>query len=178
MLTKQDIANLFKGWKRLFRTKMKDTDWDIETLLIWHVALNDLSMTNTEFENAMRKSLTLTWPPTAPANFLELARADVVSNYLDVRQAYIDAANFNYADDIVYETARRVGFASLRSDVEYRTYPIWIKTYRDVCIAHSRGENFPVNLSHQIEHKTSPVAIENAITDESIAKLRAIVAGE
>lgn len=177
-LTKVNIASLFKGWKKLFRSKMKDEDWEIDTITVWHIALNDLQITPHEFMLAKRKSLSLQWPPTAPADFLALARLNSLANYPDMRQAYLDAANQRTDCPIAYETARRVGFSQMRHGYEYITYPIWQKHYAEVCTEHSRGIEFKNPQVLQIEDSNAPAAIDELTSDEWIANIRAILAGD
>lgn len=176
-LTKRDIADLFKGWKRLFRTKMADEDWDIETVTVWLIALSDLEITPSEFELAKRKTISLQWPPTAPADFLELARGAIVDNYPDMRQAYLDAANQRTDCPIAYETARRVGFSQMREGYEYITYPLWQKHYQEVCNAHSQGAEFKKPQALQIANETAPVACDSAVSSDYLNNIRAILAG-
>lgn len=177
-LTKSDIASLFKGWKRLFRTKMKDEDWDIETVTVWYIALNDLAITPDEFMTAKRKTLSMTWPPTAPGDFLELARGAIADNYPDMRQAYLDAANQRTDCPIAYETARRVGFGQMREGYEYITYPLWQKHYQEVIQAHSQGAEFKKPQVLQIASESASAAISSPVSSEYLANIKALLAGD
>ena len=38
LVTKTVIASLFSGWKKIFKSKMKDEDWLADTVSIWFVA--------------------------------------------------------------------------------------------------------------------------------------------
>lgn len=175
-LTKRNIADLFKGWKRLFRSKMKDEDWDIESVNVWHMVLNDLEITANEFMAAKRKSLGLSWPPTAPADFLALGRAEIASNYPDVRTAYIDAANHRWDEDgILYEAARLVGLSAMREQEERYTYPMFQKHYKDVITTHSQGAVYKVMQVPQIEVKKPLVACDSKTADEYLRKIRELL---
>ena len=177
-ITKQEIASLFNGWKRLFRSKMKDEDWDTDTVIVWHIALNDLVITPDEFMTAKRKSLALQWPPTAPADFLELGRKAVMDNYPDVRQAYVDQANFKTDCPIAYETARRVGFSAMREQPEHITYPVWQKHYQAVCIEHRDGAEFKKVQVLRIDNAKPQAAVESQVSDKYLNEIRAILAGD
>lgn len=177
-LTKSDIASLFKGWKKLFRSKMKDEDWDIETVTVWHIALNDLAITPDEFMTAKRKSLGLQWPPTAPADFLELGRKAVTNNYPNVRQAYIDQANFKTSCPIAYETAKRVGFSVMREQPEHKTYPQWQKHYEAVCIEHSQGKEFKSVQVPRIENTKPLAAVDSHANAKYLSDIKALLAGD
>lgn len=157
---------------------MKDEDWELDTITVWYIALNDLQITPDEFMTAKRKTLSMTWPPTAPADFLELARGKVTDSYPDMRQAYIDQANLKGDCPIAYETARRVGFSVMRERPEHITYPLWRKHYTEVCKAHSEGETFNKPQVPQIAYKTPANAADDATAAKMLADIRAILAGD
>ena len=71
---------------------MRDEDWMPDSAEIWAIALTDLRITGKELAVAQRKSMSLEWPPTSPADFLALGRTDTDSNYPDMKQAYLAAA--------------------------------------------------------------------------------------
>lgn len=175
-LTNADIVQLLKLWKRLFGTKMNESNWDFDTVTIWTIALNDLQMTPIEFETAQRKSLTLSWPPTAPADFLELGRGSIADNYPDMHKAYIDAAHHRWDEDgILYETAKRVGLAAMRELAEVKTYPQWQKHYPDVCKLHSQGLLAKPAPVKAIEQKSSKPCSQD-VADYYLNKIRALLA--
>ncbi len=136
---------------------MKDEDWDLDTVTVWHIALNDLGITADEFHSAKRKSLGLQWPPTAPADFLALGRTEVASNYPDMKQAYLAAANGDYKHEVALETAKRVGSWELKTQPESVSYKSWQKHYPEVCEEHSQGADFKVPETHRVEHSHAPV---------------------
>ena len=127
------IEVTFTTWKRLFRTKMRDEDWMPDTAEIWAIALTDLRITGKELAVAQRKSMSLEWPPTAPADFLALGRTDAASNYPDMRQAYLQAANGDYKHEVALETAKRVGSWELKTQSESISYKSWQQHYPVVC---------------------------------------------
>ena len=99
-----------------------------DTVSIWFVALNDLEVTEAEFAQAKRKSLSLEWPPTAPFDFLKLSRQGVKSSeYPDTRKAYEHAVDYsgrlfddrtNWLHVVIHETAYRIGFTKLAINPE------------------------------------------------------------
>ena len=123
------IEVTFTTWKRLFRTKMRDEDWMPDTAEIWAIALTDLRITGKELAVAQRKSMSLEWPPTAPADFLALGRTETASNYPDMKQAYLAAANGDYKHEVALETAKRVGSWELNTQPESVSYKSWQKHY-------------------------------------------------
>lgn len=174
-LTNNDVIQLLKLWKTLFGSKLKSSEWDINTVKVWTIALNDLQITPEEFATAQRKSLTLSWPPTAPADFLELGRGKPTDNYPDMRQAYLDQANLRTDCPIAYETARRVGFSTMREQPERVSYPLWQKHYKDVCIEHTGGKEFTKPQAQQIEYKTASEPASEAVASEMLANIRALL---
>ena len=177
-LTNSDVIQLLKLWKTLFGSKLKSNEWDINTVKVWTIALNDLQITPEEFATAQRKSLTLSWPPTAPADFLELGRGKIADNYPEVRQAYIDQANRKTECPIAYETARRVGFSAMREQPEHKTYPVWQKHYEQVCIEHRGGAEFKKVQVLQIENTEPQAACDDHVSSEYLANLKAILTGD
>ena len=143
---------------------MKDEDWMLDTVEVWAIALTDLKITRTELFTAQRKSMSLEWPPTAPADFLALGRTETASNYPDMREQYKAAANNIFNSAVTYETTKRVGFWELKTQPESISYKSWQKHYPEVCKEHSEGKDFKVPETHQVayEHtalqETSPMA--------------------
>lgn len=157
---------------------MKADDWGKHRIDIWAVALSDLQITGKEFAIARRRSFALKWPPTAPADFLELGRGKIADNYPEVRQAYIDQANRKTECPIAYETARRIGFGFIREQPEAVSYPMWQKIYKEVCIEHSQGREFTKPQVPQIEVKKPTEAADEAIAAEYLRNIRALLAGD
>lgn len=151
------IEQTFTTWKRLFRSKMKDEDWMLDTVEVWAIALTDLKITRTELFAAQRKSMSLEWPPTAPADFLALGRTETASNYPDMKQAYLAAANGDYKHEVTLETAKRVGTWELKTQPESVSYKSWQKHYVEVCEEHSKGADVKVPQTHRVEHSHAPV---------------------
>lgn len=136
---------------------MRDEDWMPDTAEIWAIALTDLRITGKELAVAQRKSMSLEWPPTAPADFLALGRTDQASNYPDMKQAYLAAANGDYKHEVALETAKRVGSWELKTQPESVSYKSWQKHYVEVCEEHSQGADFKVPETHRVEHSHAPV---------------------
>lgn len=142
---------------------MKDEDWMFDTVEIWAIALTDLRITGKELATAQRKSMALDWPPTAPADFLALARTDTTANYPDTRAAYRDAAHNRYPHAVIYETARRVGFWELKTKSEAVTYKSWQQHYPQVCREHSEGNDFALPVEQQLEYSHTPLKADSPV---------------
>ena len=164
-LEKENIASLFKGWKKLFRSKMKDEDWDLDTVTVWHIALNDLGITADEFHLAKRKSLGLQWPPTAPADFLALGRTDQAGEYPAAQSAFTTACQNcgmrgdvkrDWKHEVIYETANRIGWGVLASATDYY-FKTFQEIYEQVVSEHKSGASFKVPETHRVEHSHAPV---------------------
>lgn len=154
---------------------MKDEDWMLDTVEVWAIALTDLKITRTELFTAQRKSMSLEWPPTAPADFLALGRTETASNYPDMKQAYLAAANGDYKHEVALETAKRVGSWELKTQPESISYKSWQKHYPEVCEEHSQGADFKVPETHRVEHSHAPVQAGSEADkriSEKLAELR------
>jgi len=154
---------------------MRDEDWMPDTAEIWAIALTDLRITGKELAVAQRKSMSLEWPPTAPADFLALGRTETASNYPDMKQAYLAAANGDYKHEVALETAKRVGSWELKTQPESVSYKSWQKHYPEVCEEHSNGADFKVPETHRVEHSHAPVQAGSEADkriSEKLAELR------
>lgn len=110
------VDALFEKWNKHFSSKLKDRQvLDLDTARLWAAALVMLKATNEEIDLAFAVSITKLWPPTTPADFLELIRSEVVSEYPNSDTAYIAAANGNYLHAVCHETAMRIGTFELRT---------------------------------------------------------------
>ena len=182
-ISREQIASLFAGWKKIFARKMNDDDWQGDTVQVWYIALNDMGMTLDQFNLAKRKSLTLKWPCTAPADFVELAHSELANQFPDMRQAYIEAAHGRYPHAAIYETANRVGMWELRNHAESVTWPMWKQVYPKVCQEMIDGATFTMPVSQQIEVKAGPEktpeqkVADQAKIDEYFEKIKALLAG-
>lgn len=146
-----------------------------DTAEIWAIALTDLRITGKELAVAQRKSMSLEWPPTAPADFLALGRTEAASNYPDMKQAYLAAANGDYKHEVALETAKRVGSWELKTQPESVSYKSWQKHYVEVCEEHSNGASFKVPETHRVEHSHAPVQAGSEADkriSEKLAELR------
>ena len=130
----------------------------LDTVEVWAIALTDLQITRSELVTAQRKSMSLEWPPTAPADFLVLGRTETASNYPDMRDAYKRAANLQYKKhEVIYETAKRVGFWEMKTQPESVSYKSWQQHYPKVCEEHASGAQFSVPVSHQVQYEHTAV---------------------
>ena len=163
------IAEMFVCWKRYFRNKIKDEDWGVDVVFDWAEILTELRITKAEFEtakNAVR--LAGGWPPNHPADFLELARADKQSEYLDTQTAFETACKCagmrgdverDWMHPTVLETANRIGWGKLASAgngfIKY-----FATVYEQVIIEHKNGANFEIPKTHRIE-APKPACLDN-----------------
>lgn len=172
------IAEMFTRWTVRYGNKMKAQDWGIDTVNDWAEVLTDLQITPMEFKEAKRKAGLEKWMISHPVEFLELARGKATDSYPDVRQAYIDQANFKTDCPIAYETARRVGFSAMREQPEHKTYPLWQKHYEQVCIEHRGGQTFNKPQVLRIENKSAPAATPSPASSEYLANIKSLLAGD
>lgn len=164
---------------------MKDEDWDLDTVTVWHIALNDLGITADEFHAAKRKSLGLQWPPTAPADFLALGRTEVSSPYPTANDAFtIACQNCGMKGDIerdwkhavVYETANRIGWGKLASATDY-FFKTFKQVYEQVVSEHKAGKTFVIPQSHRLANVHQPVEVGSEADkkiSEQLAQLRRV----
>ena len=183
LISKQQIASLFKGWKRLFVKKMNDDDWQSDTVTVWYIALNDLGMTQSEFEISKRKSLGMQWACTAPADFLALARQGVKSKYPDSYTAFKFACENEgktadikkpYDHAVIYETVKRIGSFSLKQ-ADDKFFSTWDRTYQAVIAEYEQGADFTIPQSNRVEHKH--FAADDNVAKDHLAKIKAMLAG-
>lgn len=155
------------------KTRGEDFDWSFEMVLIWARYLTKKAITKAEFELAEEKSFDGDWMPNNAKEFLALARNSTVNNYPDIHQAYRDAANCNYSShEVLYETARRVGFYDIRTKSESITYKRWQAHYPVVCSEHEQGMVFTLPVGQQIEQKPhEPVKLGSEADKQITAKL-------
>ena len=167
---------MFVSWKRLFKNKIKDEDWGIDTVFDWAEILTELQITKAEFGKAERAvKLSGGWPPSHPADFLKLGRTDTAGSYPDMRQEYLAAAQGNYKHEVTLETAKRVGTWELKTQPESVSYKAWQKHYVEVCEEHSKGADFKVPQTHRVEHSHEPVQAGSEADkriSEKLAELR------
>lgn len=147
----------------------------LDTVEVWAIALTDLQITKKELVTAQRKSMSLEWPPTAPADFLALGRTETASNYPDMRTEYLAAANGDYKHEVTLETAKRVGTWELKTQPESISFKAWQKHYPQVCEEHSEGADFKVPETHQVAYEHTPVQAGSEADkriSEKLAELR------
>ena len=132
------VDELFKNWKLHFGSKLKERqELDLQTARLWSIALALLEVTEIEFEIAFTQSLIQKWPPTAPADFVALARLEASSHFPDSYTAYISAANNSYIHPVCHATAVRVGLWQMRNADEYVSKKLWNEIYPLVCAEYS-----------------------------------------
>ena len=159
------VIDLFEDWKRMFGNKLQDRQHlDLRTAELWALALRNERLTLAEFKQAAALSLSLKWPPTSAADFVALIRTE--SEYPETYKAYKQAANQDYSHEVIYESAKRVGFWEIRSQAESVTYKRWQKVYPEVCEEHRKGAVFKLPESHQIEHKHIPASPDSSVMQE------------
>ncbi len=166
---------------------MKDEDWDLDTVTVWHIALNDLGITADEFHSAKRKSLGLQWPPTAPADFLALGRTETSSPYPTANDAFTTACQNcgmkgdierDWKHEVVYETANRIGWGKLASATEY-FFKTFKQAYEQVVSEHKAGKTFVIPQSHRLANVHQPVEVGSEADkkiSEQLAQLRRVSA--
>ena len=170
------IGAMFTTWKALFKSKMKEHEWGLETVDIWTMALTEMNITPDEFAMAHKKSLSLEWQPTTPADFIKLARFGGVDEFPDMQKAYFDGANKKYDHEVVYEACRRVGFLNMHEGLERETYPKWREIYPQVCEEHRQGARFTVPETNQLGYKHTPA--NHDVANDHLAKIKAMLAGK
>lgn len=167
---------MFVEWQILYDNKMKAEDWGLETIERWAKILTKLKITKAEFDRAESEAELLGgWPIKHPADFLALGRTETASNYPDMKQAYLAAANGEYKHEVALETAKRVGSWELKTQPESVSYKSWQKHYVEVCEEHSQGADFKVPETHRVEHSHAPVQAGSEADkriSEKLAELR------
>ena len=160
----------------MYDNKMKQEDWGLETIERWAKILTKLKITKSEFDKAEEAAELLGgWPIKHPADFLALGRTETASNYPDMKQAYLAAANGDYKHEVALETAKRVGSWELKTQPESVSYKSWQKHYVEVCEEHSQGADFKVPETHRVEHSHAPVQAGSEADkriSEKLAELR------
>lgn len=144
---------------------MKDEDWMLDTVEVWAIALTDLKITRTELFTAQRKSMSLEWPPTAPADFLALGRTETASEYPAAQSAFTTACQNcgmrgevkrDWKHEVVYETANRIGWGVLASATEYY-FKTFQEIYEQVVSEHRNGDRFVIPEERQLAYEHTPV---------------------
>lgn len=178
----KSVLEIFKRWSVVFGNKYKLENVDRDTLEIWSIALIDLKATNDEVALALRLSLTQKWPPSTPADFIELARDN--GEYPEASKAFKVACSnsaavglgvsLNWLHDVVRESARRYGMFDL-ARAEIGDLKRFKAIYTEVIAEHRAGSDFRVPESHRIEMTEKPADPETA--KQYIAKIKASLRG-
>lgn len=123
----------------------------------WAIHLLEEGITKEEFEVGVRKSLReQEYPVERSYTFIKLCR-DYSNDFLNVREAYIKASNLSYPHEVVYETAKRVGFWELRTQPEGVSYKAWQQHYSKVCAEYAKGVRFSLPEEKGLEYKHTPM---------------------
>ena len=153
----------------------------LDTLEVWAIALTDLKITRTELFTAQRKSMSLEWPPTAPADFLALGRIETASEYPAAQSAFMTACQNcgmrgdvkrDWKHEVVYEAANRIGWGVLASATEYY-FKTFQEIYEQVVSEHRNGDRFVIPEERQLAYEHTPVqqgTAASANTDAFLAK--------
>lgn len=170
------VIDLFEDWLRMYGSKLRERQTlDLRTAELWTLAIKNSGISLKEFYSAAEKSLSLEWPPTAAQDFIKLVKGDIASKYPNIEQAYKQATQGKYKHEVIFETAKRVGEWELKTQPEYISYKAWQQHYPIVCEEHSRGANFKVPESHQVEYSHAPVEVGSEADkriSEKLAELR------
>ena len=133
----------------------------------WAVDLINAGITVDEFNVGAYKTLKESEYPVERAyTFIKLCRDIKIDGVPDVREAYVKASNNQYPHEVVYETARRVGFWELRTQPEVVSYKSWQKHYSEVCSEYVRGARFTLPKERGIGYEHKPVTPDNPFTKE------------
>lgn len=181
------ITDMFEDWKRVFGAKLQERQvLDVRTTELWAIALQGLRITPAEFNTALAKSLTLKWPPTAPADFLELARAGKQSEYLDTQTAFETACRCagmrgdverDWRHPTVLETANRIGWGNLAS-ASNGFIKYFSTVYEQVIIEHKNGAIFEIPKTHRIEAPKKTKLDDDSPVAQDWEKLKARMLGK
>lgn len=137
----------------------------LDTVEVWAIALTDLKITGKELTVAQRKSMSLEWPPTAPADFLALGRTETASEYPAAQSAFNTACQNcgmrgdvkrDWKHEVVYETANRIGWGVLASATEYY-FKTFQEIYEQVVNEHKSGDRFVIPEERQLAYEHTPV---------------------
>ncbi len=175
------IRILFQQWKAWFKNKMKtrddDFDWSFDMVLVWARYLTKKEITQSEFAAASERSFDEDWMPNNAKEFLALARQPISQNYPDMRQAYMAAANENYSHQVIFETARRVGFWEIKSQSESVSYKLWQQHYPQVCQEHAQGIEFALPKERGIAYEHEAVKAGSEADKRISERLAQIMGG-
>lgn len=152
------IGQLFAQWKLWFKNKMKPSEWETDTVLIWANYLTAKNITKREFGLAKSLSIDLDFAPNNAKEFLALARNPIEQNYPDTQTAFENACQEcgkrgdtkrNWLHIVVAETARRIGHGKLAS-CNNKYAPHFGKIYQQVITEHTQGATFTLPKTHRL----------------------------
>lgn len=164
------IGQMFTQWKLWFKNKLKPSEWEADTVILWANYLTMKKITKHEFDLAKSLSVDLDFPPNNAKEFLALVRKPIEQNYPNIRQAYMNSANGEYPHAVIYETAKRVGFWELKTKSENITWKAWQEIYPKVCQEHANGADFTIPVSNQIEQKR--IVADDEFVNQKIKEIK------
>lgn len=133
----------------------------------WAVELLESGINAEQYQHGRYQAVKNQKYPTERAfEFIQLCKSLAGNDYPDIRQAYVDAANLKYEHEVVYESAKRVGFWDMKSQGEHITYKRWQEHYPIVCSEHQQGAKFTIPVSHQVEYEHTPMTTDSAMSSK------------
>ncbi|OEH66785.1 MAG: hypothetical protein BAX61_13350 [Psychrobacter sp. B29-1] len=147
---KTEYGDLFEYKKHRFTTA-RAREWAVELL---ESGINAEQYQNARYQAVKNQK----YPIERAYEFIQLCQQSALNDYPEIRDAYTRAANLKYKKhEVIYETAKRVGFWNLKTQPESISYKSWQKHYPEVCKEHSEGADFKVPESHQVEYSHTPL---------------------
>ena len=147
---KTEYGDLFEYKKHRFTTA-RAREWAVELL---ESGINAEQYQNARYQAVKNQK----YPIERAYEFIQLCQQSALNDYPEIRDAYTRAANLKYKKhEVIYETAKRVGFWNLKTQPESISYKSWQKHYVEVCKEHSEGADFKVPESHQVEYSHTPL---------------------
>lgn len=147
---KSEYGDLFEYKKHRFEPA-RAREWAVELL---ESGINAEQYQNGRYQAVKNQK----YPIERAYEFIQLCKQSALDDYPEIRDAYTRAANCKYKKhQVIYETARRVGFWELKTQPESISYKSWQKHYPEVCKEHSEGADFKVPESHQVEYSHTPL---------------------
>lgn len=167
----------------MFGSKLKDRQSiDLRTAELWSIALQQLKITPAEFKTSMAKSITLQWPPTAPADFIALGRTETASEYPTAQSAFTTACQNcgmrgdvkrNWKHEVIYETANRIGWGVLASATDHY-FKTFQGVYDQVVREHKNGTRFEIPQERQLAYERTVVKADSESDKQITAQLEAL----
>lgn len=161
---KTEYGDLFEYKKHRFTTA-RAREWAVELL---ESGINAEQYQNGRYQAVKNQK----YPIERAYEFIQLCKQTALDDYPEIRDAYTRAANLKYKKhEVIYETAKRVGFWNLKTQPESVSYKSWQKHYPEVCKEHSEGADFKVPETHQVAYSHTPVQAGSETDKQITAKL-------